>query len=206
MSDRANRIGGVLCALALVVIGGLGLSVALGAWGDAGPVRLVDPVVVRWWRDGAWMSFAALALLGLVLLLAGSTLVWAELRPRGPRPLGDFEASPRPSPGDGAPTGPTKADPPARGLTTVRAAPLCRALEADLRTVKGVRHASARLSGDPGSLALRAQLDVGDSYELAELAAEVGKVAERLELTAGFGPEVMEVTLFLVTEAAPRLT
>ncbi len=195
MSDRANRIAGAMLAVALLAIGGLGLGVALGAWGHSAPVNLVDPIVVRWWHDGGWKSFASLAFIGLVLFVLGLTLTWAELRHRGPGPLGDFEASPR--------TGVPEA--PQRGLTTLRAAPLRRALESDLRAIDGVQRASVSLLGEPGGLELRAQLDVGDRAELTSVGDNLAKATERLALTVGFGPSLVEVTISLVPEPDQRL-
>jgi hypothetical protein len=196
MSDRTNRIAGAILAVVLLAIGGLGLSVALGAWGHSAPVTLVDPIVVRWWHDGGWKSFASLAFIGLVLFGLGLSLAWAELGHRGQSPLGDFEALPR----TGVPDGPR------RGLTTVRAAPLRRALESDLRAIDGVQHASVSLLGEPGELELRARLDVGDRAELASIGDGVLEVAERLALTIGFGPDLVEVTIALVPEPDQRVS
>ncbi|MGH9129369.1 MAG: hypothetical protein ACRDY2_10520 [Acidimicrobiales bacterium] len=193
MSDRVNRIGWVVVSLLLLAIGGLGLSLAEGAWGQASPRAVVDPVVVRWWHDGGWKSFASVAFIGLVLLVLGLLLAWAELRRRGPAGLRDFEPLPWPERSH------ESAEPEAsRGSTTVRAAPLSRALEADMRLIDGVQHASVGIRGRPGELELRARLEVDDQTELAAVGNQLDEVLGRLALTAGFGADLVDVTVILV--------
>lgn len=216
MTDRGNRVLWVLVGLVLLAVGGAGLSVGLGAWGAGAPTYLVDPIVVRWWRDGRWMSFASLAFIGLVLMLLGLKLAHAELRRRGRARLDDFDPS---GPARLVPAGleaagleavaghRTTSEPGllSRGTTIVRAGPLNAALASDLRGIDGVRHAVVGLFGRPGELELRARLDIGDEVELAVLSANFEKVLERFTLTAGMSPSVVEVTLSVVAEVEDRV-
>lgn len=203
----------------LLAIGGGGLSVALGAWGHAAPTHIVDREVVRWWQDGGWKSFASVSFIGLVLFILGLVLARAELvRHGGVSRLADFELArkPRPggSPGVGRPVAATGGDSSVgtptrvsgRGATVVRAEPVGRALEADLEAIDGVQHASVSLFGRPSQLQLRARLDIGDGAELAAIGQGVDRALERLVLTAGLGPEVLDVTLALVPESGPRIS
>ncbi len=185
MTDRTNRVMWVLIAVMLTAVGGGGLSLALGAWGHAGPVDVVDPTVVRWWGDGGWMSFASVAFIGLVLVALGLVLVRGELRHQGTPRLADFD------PCEGY-------QGPVRGRTMVRAAPVAAALEADLKTLRGVRRATVGLFGRAGDLEVRARLEIGDEVDLASLSDAFGEMVERFVHTSNLSPSKVEVTLSLV--------
>ena len=81
MSDRRNRQVMVVVSLILLVGGGLAVLQGAAVFGDQrSTAHIFSPTVVRWWREGGWMSFAVVGGIGGVAVLLGLLLVSRELR------------------------------------------------------------------------------------------------------------------------------
>lgn len=197
MSDRTNRVLLVLVSLVLIAMGGVGLSFSLGAWGQgAASAHVFTATLVRWWREGSWMSFAAASFTGLVFAVAGLVLAVYELGRRGGRPrLGDFDLLQATVPAT---------DGQVRGRTTVRAAGLSRALQVDLSRLEGVDGARVDMFGRPGELEVLARLDVLDTADMAGVGAGVRSCLERLGATAGLPVARVDVVVTLVSGPPAR--
>lgn len=168
----------------MLLIGG-GLSAALGA-GVFGNRRAdrdgFDNTVIRWWNEGGWESFALVTAIGLVLALAviGAVLILRQLHRNDSRSR---------TPNITFPARGT------RGETTLRSAALAHNLETDLENIPDVAKANIGLFGRYPTMEMRAVLTVGDQVDLDGLPGRVDQALDRVQTTAGFRPEPVQVTL-----------
>jgi signal transduction histidine kinase len=129
-ADTANRIVLFLLGLLLLVTGGLGLALSLGAFGDSRATSPVLPEEVRTFPDDQpwfWWAVAGIALLTAIL-----ALLWlvAQLRTHRVSRL-DQTTDAR------------------EGYTTLHAGALTRAVEDEVGGIAGVTSASARIYDRP---------------------------------------------------------
>lgn len=148
--DRVNRVLLVLLGLVLLAAGAGAVAAALGAFGETVVDRAVlDRDTNDYLRQNSWIWWAAA---GVCLLIAILALRWlfAELTTsrtgrvvlqRG-RPEGD---------------------------TVVRSAAVSAAMEDDVESFHGVRHARLQFHGDQTAPTARLVVDVADRANLAEL-------------------------------------
>jgi hypothetical protein len=188
MTERRSRAALVVFG-ALLLVGGLSV-VAMGVkvFGAARSHRdLFTPTVVRWWRDGAWGSYAAVLALGLFAATAGVLLARAAWRPSGGRRL-----TPTITLSDGRTTGHGTT-----GAVTVRSAALVRSVRHDLEQLSGVERAGVQLCGVYPNLEIRAVLDVDGASDLQTLVTRVKERLARLDHTAGIKPQATRVNIRL---------
>jgi hypothetical protein len=181
MSDRRNRLFMVAVALVLLVGGGLAVLQGAAVFGDQrSTAHIFSVTVVRWWREGGWMSFAVVGGIGGVAFVLGVVLVLRELRRNDGRdrtPEVRFDV-------DGA-----------RGETTLRAAALSHAVEADLERLANVRSAMVGLFGHAPSVELRMLIEVGDHIDVEGLPGQVDGVLRRFRRTSGLEPTPVRITV-----------
>lgn len=218
MSDRANRLLWALVALVLVVGGGGGLAMSLGAFGTSSAhADIITSTLVRQWHRGGAISFAVASAIGLVLVVVGLSLAVAELaRDTGRRRLDDFAVAETPSAGQSISTSRDARDgrevtqdglaSRAPGFTRVRASSLGHAVEADLAGIDGVQGALVHLLGEPGHLELRARLEVADDADLSSLGTLARDCVRRLQATSGLRPGTIDLTVSLVPSRRPRVS
>jgi hypothetical protein len=194
MTDRANRL--VVTGFGLVLLIGGGLAALQGAavFGDhRSNTRVVTSTVVRWWREGGWMSFAVVGAIGATAIVIGAVVASKQFGRNDGRVRASTLILEHP---DGT-----------RGETTLRAPALSHNLETDLKRIPDVRDAAVGLFGQHPGLELRTVLTVGDSVDLEELPARVSEVLARMQTMTGAHPNPIQVTVrFESTPAERRLT
>jgi hypothetical protein len=171
VTGRAHRVGWVLAAVLLMAIGGLGLALTQGAFGERREhTAIISHTLVRHWNQGGNTSFAVAGAIAAVVALLGLVLVVGALRgPAAARRarLGDLR------------------DSSGRGNTTIRVKGLRRAVEREMGRIDGVGHANVALVDRQAAIEVDTLIEVEQGADLAAVAQAVTKVVGRLGHTAG---------------------
>jgi len=191
LSDRRNRAFLIVLGLLMAAGGGLACCLGAGVFGSARSNRDVfDATVVRWWNEGGWMSFATVVAIGAVLGCFGLVLMAAQLRrDDGRSRVSNFSY-------------PTTAGD--RGETSVRAASLSHALEADLERILDVRKALVGLFGRYPRVELRAVIEISDDADLDGVRTHVEEALSVFHTTTGVRPHPAQVTIRFAAVEAER--
>lgn len=194
MVDRRNRLRWTLIALLLLAVGVAGSLISFDRLPQVGAdTPLAPDAAVARWRQAEDWRLAALAALGLLLVLYGWRILAAQLRRGGGRTtMGDLELEATNSNGDRP-----------GGRTVVRSPALAHSIEDDLERVGGVQRALVGLFGSPHQPELRAELDVSGTADLRRVRERVTAALERLAATTTVPPRSATVT-FRVVEGRTR--
>jgi hypothetical protein len=180
--DRRNRRRLAVIGLLLAAAGTLSACLGAGVFGTARSNRpVIDSTVIRWWNEGGWKSFAAVAAIGLVTIMVGMWLAAPQLRRN--------DAKSR------TPTIVFPPNPLGRGETALRAPALSHSLENDLVRIPDVTKASVGLFGPYPDIELRAVIDLNDSADLDQLPDRVDEVLARLHTTTGIALDPIRIGL-----------
>jgi hypothetical protein len=172
VTGRAHRVGWGMAAVLLMAIGGLGLALTQGAFGERREhTPIVSHTLVRHWNQGGNTSFgvaggiaAVVAVLGLVLIVGALRGPAAARRAR----LGDLR------------------DDSGRGNTIIRVKGLRRAVEREMGGIDGVGHANVALvDRRQGAIEVDTLIEVEQGADLAAVAKGVTKVVGRFGHTVG---------------------
>ena len=152
-ADTANRIVLFLLGLLLVVAGGLGLALSLGAFGNSRATSPVLPDEVRTFPDDHPWFWWAMA--GIALLVALLALLWlvAQLRTHRVSRL-DRTTDAR------------------EGYTKLHAGALTKAVEDEVGDITGVTRASAQIH-DHHRLAMALAVDMTDTADIDRLRGQL---------------------------------
>lgn len=152
-ADTANRIVLFMLGLLLVVAGGLGLALSLGAFGNSRATSPVLPEQVHTFPDDqTWFWWATAGVALLIALLAFMWLV-AQLRTHRVSRL-DRTTDAR------------------EGYTKLHAGALTKAVEDEIGDITGVTRASAQIHDHP-RLALALAVDITDTADIDRLRTQL---------------------------------
>jgi hypothetical protein len=190
MTDKRTRL--LLFLIGLILLGGSGLTVCLGAgvFGtNRADRRIFDKTVVRWWAEGGWMSYAVVVAIGIAFVALGLFLMLAQLRRNdGLDRTSNF----------------TLPQPDGRGETALRAAALSHAIEGDLCSSSDVESAMVGLFGSYPDIEMRIVLSVTDDTHLDGLSRHVDQVVDRVHTVTGARPAPLRVTVRFTDNRRPR--
>ncbi len=192
MSDRVNRILAALLGALLFVGGTLALLMGVGVFGDRRSQQATfDSTMLHWWNDGRKWSFVVVGVAGLIVFVFGLFLASREWRRNDGRSRTDTIRFP--------------SEEGVRGQTTLRTPALSHSLESELSATAQVGKSLVGLFGHAPDVEMRSVLEVSDDAEISELSRAVDEVLGRMELTVGFRPDPVQVTLRFRSGSAARV-
>ena len=184
--QRLTRALWSFLALVLSAIGIAGLLAGLGVLGSsASRFTLLPAAGVQLWQQAGVAAEAATAAAGVLLAVLGALLLWARLRPAGPR-FEDLRIS-----------GAQGDMPSRRGLTVASSSTITNGAQHDLERLPAVLGARVHLAGRPEQWDMSVRLDVRPDVDLAQLQRGFAIAMQRLAQTTGTSPQQVDVTLRL---------